>query len=53
MATISLSFPDELKEKLQVKANKERRSLSNYICGVLEDHLEAVDTPKKKIIRKK
>lgn len=36
----SVSFPDErLLEAAQVEAKAQRRSLSNYVCGLIEDDL--------------
>lgn len=47
MGTLSLSFPDDLREKLQNKADKDGRSLSNYICRVLKRHLVVIETKRK------
>ena len=53
MATISLSFPDELKAELQAKADKEERSLSKVICMILKESLKKQTVKKKPVRRKK
>lgn len=37
---ISVVISEEIKDELQVMADKEGRSLSNYVAKVLTDHVE-------------
>ena len=36
----SLRFPEELKEKLQILADKDNRTLSNLIVKILSDYVQ-------------
>ena len=36
----SLKFPEELKEKLQILADKDGRTLSNLIVKILSDYVQ-------------
>ena len=36
----SLRFPEELKEKLQILADKDGRTLSNLIVKILSDYVQ-------------
>jgi plasmid stability protein len=48
MATLSLSYPEDLKKKLQARADADGRSLSNYIVRVLNSHLGTTTASKSK-----
>jgi len=59
---LSFSYPQKMKEKLSVLAEKDCRSLSSYIQMILANHIEEVqpgsfdieqEKPKKKVSRRK
>ena len=39
-AVIAVRIPKEVKEKLEQMAKKEKRSLSNYISLMIDEHIE-------------
>lgn len=42
---VNISLKKDLYEKVQECAEKEHRSISNYIATVLADHIESKDKP--------
>jgi hypothetical protein len=51
-APFSMRLPPELKAELQRLADADRRSLTNYIEGVLLDHVEGQRGPFSRKVRK-
>ncbi len=45
---LSVRIPDELRDRLEVLATAERRSVSNLVTVLLEDALAAREPPKKR-----
>jgi hypothetical protein len=44
--------PEDLLEKAKAKAQRDRRSLSNYIITLIEKDVGRVEKPAKKAVRK-
>lgn len=46
-SSVGLRITKELKQKLEVRADKEGRTLSNFINHFLEDYIEKIEREEK------
>jgi predicted DNA-binding protein len=48
----SIYMPTELKEKLEREAKVARRTFSNYIVTILEQHIEDIELADKELVQR-